>query len=750
MKSHVLYLALGPNRVAAATEHVKELAASGSRVVLAAPDMEEWADAIGELSAVDGVEVVKLAVDGSRAPWQAARKLIGQRSGPLADAELLIAGDAQALPVAWTALRKRPGLAFRLEPYETGGRAAEPADLAVVAPWYPSPNNPYAGAFVQSAVAAVGDRFDKVALYHTEDWGGPAGPKLGDAIKVTANRFRERRDLVPVLDTPEGTLTRVPVPLVRRKGYADAVATQEAALRKALPTGRIEAPVIHAHVGIYGGVLAMRLARPDARIVVTEHATFLTRIFRQPAARRLYAEVLERADAFLCVSDSLRKRIAQEFPKYAKKLQVVPNVIDFDRFTVGGERSPELLRWLYVGRLTPHKGVSELLEAFGKVAQEEPRATLTMVGSGELEEDLLARAEELGLGDRFRVLPPVHPGDVNELMHQYDLLVHASRIETFGMTVVEAVATGLPVLVARSQGPQGTLAGIETAAGALMDVSEDPQVIVDAYHELRERAAELDLPRAREVLQSRYGVEAVAKQLMDVYEGVVPAEEQPVAQDKPAAAESAGPEAAAPAENAEKAEKAEDTPAEPVGRAVVLALTPPKPKRIADFANALVERGVEVTVVTAKTDVWAASQLDARVPVVSIEAAEKKLTVPRAERFVVYRAPRAVLRRARKVAAGRRDAIGPELAVAAAQRAHTKVANAWHKKVFNRGYREVRPQLLSRIARREALPKLDLQQIDHVFVADVNSTVTGWKWAKKHPHLTVTTNLDRETYSTKE
>lgn len=62
----------------------------------------------------------------------------------------------------------------------------------------------------------------------------------------------------------------------------------------------------------------------------------------------------------------------------------------------------------------------------------------------------------------------------------------------------------------------------------------------------------------------------------------------------------------------------------------------------------------------------------------------------------------------------------------------------------------MRPQLLSRIARREALPGLRLDLTDHVFVCDINSTVTGWKWAKSYPNLTVTTNLDRSLYSAKD
>ncbi|MCY1651513.1 glycosyltransferase [[Kitasatospora] papulosa] len=755
MNSHVLYLAHGSYRVRAAREHVKSLAGSGDRVLLVVPATESWAEAVAELETLDNVEIVQLTPDKRGSLLKAAKKFVLARTGPAASVDTVVAGDAQALPTAWMLTKRRPDVTLRLEPYASDGRVAEAADIAVITPWYPSSNNPYAGAFVKAATRSVADKFDRVSIIHTEDWSGPADAALNDAIKITTDRLQDNRDLIPVLDTPEGTLLRVPVPLVHRKNYSPWVTAQETALRKALPGGRIKAPVIHAHAGIYGGVLAMRLAQPDARIVVTEHATFLNKVFSQPAARALYHDVLVRADAFLCVSTYLRDQIAAEFPDVADKLRVVPNVIDFDSFSTGCDYSSELRKWLYVGRLVKHKGVGELLEAFALVAEKDPQVTLTMVGSGAMEEALLIRAADLGLADRFTVLPPVTPDEVNGLMHRHDLLVHASKIETFGMTIVEAVAAGLPVLVTRSFGPEETLSGIETLAGSMMEVSDDPQVIANAYWELRARAAELDLPAARRVLEQRYGAPAVAQQLMDVYldrpsaPSAVKAPGSPEA-DVAAAEEPQAPGLSAPLGSAEPETSAGPLAqgAERVGRAVLLALAPPKPRRIADFANHLLERGVHVTVVTANSSAWQRTGLDPRVAMVSIEQGEKRLLIPRGERFVVYKAPRALLGRARRTARKRRTAITSELAVAATQRMHSRAANAFHKNVFNRGYREVRPQLLARIARRKALPELRLDLTDHVFVCDINSTVTGWKWAKSYPNLTVTTNLDRTIYAT--
>ena len=271
-----------------------------------------------------------------------------------------------------------------------------------------------------------------------------------------------------VLDTAEGELTRVAVPTPAGGDHLAYADEQTRALRAALPTGRIEAPIVHAHVGILGGVVAARLARPDARLVVTEHATFLDAVLARPAARDRYARMLDRADLLLCVGPDLRDQLAGYFPEHAGKLRIVPNAIDFDRFAVRPSPPAAPHRWLYVGRLMEHKGVLTLIDAFTQVATSD--MTLTLVGSGPLEA-AVDRGRHCGQITRR---PPVSPDQVTALLHDHDVLVHASRRETFGMTVVEAVATGTPVLVARSEGPAETLAGLEDRAGVLVEPVHRP------------------------------------------------------------------------------------------------------------------------------------------------------------------------------------------------------------------------------------------------------------------------------------
>lgn len=195
----------------------------------------------------------------------------------------------------------------------------------------------------------------------------------------------------------------------------------------------------------------------------------------------------------------------------------MPNAVEIESMPVRPTPVTALDRWIYIGKVAAAKGVSELVEAFAIAAKESAALRLTILGSGPLVEPLQARAAELGLAGRIEFHDAVPPQRVFEFLHAHDLLVHPSKSETFGMTVVEAVGSGMPVLVTRCGGPEETLAGLDAVAGQLIDVSPDPQVIVDGYHSLLARAADLDPARARAELIGRYGSAAVARRLAGVY-----------------------------------------------------------------------------------------------------------------------------------------------------------------------------------------------------------------------------------------
>jgi glycosyltransferase involved in cell wall biosynthesis len=386
---------------------------------------------------------------------------------------------------------------------ESGDRS-----VAIVTPWYPTPRVPFGGPFVQELVKAVADRCDGVTVYHLDLWGLPQDEERAALIA------RTQRRLQPLARTGTrgaggATVHYAPTLLPNGGDWAAQARAHAEWLTAALGGEPLPQPVVHAHVGIRGAYAALENARPDARVYVTEHASFLADVLGQPAARELYDEVIARSTRFFVVGRNLVDLLAAVYPHHAGKVELVANPIDFD---VPRKRPVDRIRrWIAIAALTPRKRVDYLIQGFARCRAADPGLRLTVVGTGAQEQELRELAEALGVADAVDFRGAVEPTEIPRIMAEHDLFVHTSRHETFGVVVVEALAAGVPVLATRCGGPEELLEGIEDAAGGMIDVDDSPEALVKGYQELARRfPAGLDLESAREHLRGRYSREAVA------------------------------------------------------------------------------------------------------------------------------------------------------------------------------------------------------------------------------------------------
>ncbi|MEU5874836.1 glycosyltransferase [Glycomyces sp. NPDC047369] len=391
--------------------------------------------------------------------------------------------------------------------------------VAVVTPWYPDPQVTYAGAFVKAQVEAVAGGCSDLDVYHLKSW--PVGA-VGAPLDANPEVLDLHARLLARADAPLATaggavLHRVPTLTPRDTAWITHSDASARWLRTFLGGRPLDAPIVHAHVPITGGWAALENARPDARVYMTEHSSFLAELLEQPEARARYERILERADGFFVVGEPLHDLIAATFPRFAGKLEYIANPIDFG--TARAEPPRALRRWLSVAALNERKRIDYLLEAFRRCREADPDLTLTLAGDGKLRPALEALAEDLGVSGAVEFLGSADPSEVPGLMASHDLFVHTSRHETFGVVVVEALAAGTPVLVSRCGGSDQVLRGIESEAGQLYDVDDDPDVLVAAYLELRERHPEkTDVDAAREHLRAKYSYETVAARHFEVWD----------------------------------------------------------------------------------------------------------------------------------------------------------------------------------------------------------------------------------------
>jgi glycosyltransferase involved in cell wall biosynthesis len=236
--------------------------------------------------------------------------------------------------------------------------------------------------------------------------------------------------------------------------------------------------VVHAHNSrplIYGAPAA-RLAGVST-VVATRHGQSFGVSRRKHAAYRLSALF---ADHVVTVSQDVAELSASRGLRRSK-LRVICNGIDTARFAFAGPQAGGPA--VYVGRLAPEKDVGTLLHAAAEVVRAEPAFRLEIAGDGVCAADLHRLADELGLHGHVRFLGEVR--DVPALLQRASVFVLPSLTEGISLTVLEAMARGLPVVTTRvggnrevvAEGETGLLvspADPHTLAGALLQVHRHP------------------------------------------------------------------------------------------------------------------------------------------------------------------------------------------------------------------------------------------------------------------------------------
>ena len=240
-----------------------------------------------------------------------------------------------------------------------------------------------------------------------------------------------------------------------------------------------KADVLHTHdpkTLIYGAPAA-RLARV-AHIVHTCHGNVLLPASRAARAFRL---AFWFADTMVCVSDGTVRQMA-ELGIDPRRMQVILNGIDTALFDFAGP-SPEG-GGVTVARLSPEKDIDSLVRAMAIIREAYPSFQLEIAGDGVCMSDLRARVRELGLEGHVKFLGQVR--DVRGVLEKSSLFILPSLTEGISLTLLEAMACGLPVVATRVGGTPEVVVDGETGllvhpgspaelAQAILSLLQDPE-----------------------------------------------------------------------------------------------------------------------------------------------------------------------------------------------------------------------------------------------------------------------------------
>jgi glycosyltransferase involved in cell wall biosynthesis len=290
--------------------------------------------------------------------------------------------------------------------------------------------------------------------------------------------------------------------------------------------------LVHTHLYracLYGRIAA-RLAGVRA-VVATEHSLGDSQMEGRPlnaGVRALYLAGERLGRTTVAVSPTVAERL-RRWGVPGPRIEVVPNGIDVARFRFDAARRHDTRRRLglpddayvigAVGRLTPGKRFGVLVRALAQLPDDH---RLLLVGGGP-EEDVLRRtARAAGVADRVLFtgerpcVPDGTPGpDLPSLTSAMDVLASPSPEEAFGLAIVEALASGLPVLYASCPALEDLP---PSAAPAARRVTGGPDAYARALTDVRRQGP---APRTAPEAARHYCITRSAARLMDVYAAAV-------------------------------------------------------------------------------------------------------------------------------------------------------------------------------------------------------------------------------------
>lgn len=269
--------------------------------------------------------------------------------------------------------------------------------------------------------------------------------------------------------------------------------------------------------GIYATALAARRRLP--LVVTLQGETIMDDhdIYQRSTSLRLGLRLaMRRADVVTACSRFVLDDAQERFGLPPGQGMVIPNGVELD-----GDDAPRALdvpfdRFvLGLGRVVHKKGFDLLLAAFATIADDHPHVGLVVGGDGPSRSELRRQALAMGLGDRVHLPGPLDRAHVAWAMSNAEVFVLPSRVEPFGIVVLEALRAGRPVIVSSEGGATDIVR--DGREGLVADPSDTPELATAISRLLSDTDRARAMGRAGRQRVTEYGWDRVASRYRDVY-----------------------------------------------------------------------------------------------------------------------------------------------------------------------------------------------------------------------------------------
>jgi glycosyltransferase involved in cell wall biosynthesis len=371
-------------------------------------------------------------------------------------------------------------------------------NILVLTHSYPDSGHKWRGVFIQEQVKALSIKHDIIVVYFKVDYSSFAPFSRYSFLKKEIGRITEY----------EVTIRRS-FPVINQLKYLSN--TYRFIKKEILNLRKID--LIHSHLsypaGFLGTIIQKRKKIPN---VLTEH-TWIRKYFRSPIHKKCVLYTIKNTSCLISVSKALKDDICSI---RNRSVFVVPNVIDVERFQIPKTENRKSLNIGILGGMGNfRKGLDILLKSVSLLKNMD--LSVHIGGDGIYLDKFKKMSIDLGVYDKCKFYGEIPPGDLLQFYSGLDIFVLASRDETFGVVIVEAMSCGLPVIATKCGGPEEIITG---DTGVLVE-KENPEKLAQAITYMSENLGSFNRESIRKYAQEKYGRESFVSSITKIYQDVL-------------------------------------------------------------------------------------------------------------------------------------------------------------------------------------------------------------------------------------
>lgn len=384
--------------------------------------------------------------------------------------------------------------------------------VLVIPSWYPASAQDISGSFFREQAIALAKRINKVGLIFPNLRPLTSFSLLRQTLNVS--RYENDNGVHTYRGTNYNWTPRIQAGILLQWQYQGLKIFEEYVREHGKPD------VIHAHCMLFAGALAIKISkRHNIPVVITEHSTGYGRKFYSRLELFTAKWVARSSNRLIAVSKDLAQKLQAIAPNSRQNWEVVPNIVNdaFLNTKLNQGKGNDRFTFINAAILRPNKRQSLLIQAFEEAFPGDDTVCLKIVGSGPEYGNLEKQIKAQQRANRIQLTGHIDRAEMPRVLSLANAFVLSSELETFGVVLVEALATGLPVISTKCGGPDHI---VDVNNGYLVPPNDAP-ALAAALRQLRADYSLFDSSAIRSECAKKYSENAVCEKLASIYKTTI-------------------------------------------------------------------------------------------------------------------------------------------------------------------------------------------------------------------------------------